>query len=90
VLENFLGEGLFATKVVIEGTLGNSSKAKDFGYASGGVADFVDALKADLDQVFAGILHCQFSNRLVHYTISAIDWSITSWPTWVRADTTSA
>jgi hypothetical protein len=60
-LENFLGEGLFARKVVIEGTLGDSSKVKDFLYAGGGVSDFVDALKASLDQVFAGSLHRQAS-----------------------------
>src|SRR5207245_11632204 len=42
VLENFLGEGLFARKVMIEGTLGNSGKVKDFLYAGGGVPEFVD------------------------------------------------
>ncbi len=65
--DNFLGEGFFATKVVIEGTLRNSGQAKDLRYASDGVPDFVDALKTDLDQVFAGCLHRHISNRLLHY-----------------------
>jgi hypothetical protein len=50
---------------VIEGTLGNSGEVKDLLYAGSGVSDFVDALQADLDQVFAGSLHYHISNRMV-------------------------
>jgi hypothetical protein len=64
-LDNFLSEGVFARKLVIEGTLGHSGQVKDFLYAGRRISNFVHALKADLDQVFAGSLHYHISNRLV-------------------------